>query len=283
MTAFASEGASTPVKTAKAASAVLATPPALTPPPGRFGQEQQRRRSRSRSRGATAGSGPSPAESCSRSREQGGGGRRRSSRSRSRSWRRRPWRRSRSRSRGRRRGGGGSSGRWAEDSRRGNAPWQDREEASSKVYEIVPVRDVLFTQDSIGSRFTDGRTFEDLIEGLQSGAIVPLSAGFLTLTAVNVDGKNFCMNNRRLWCLQEYQKTVNKTVCVRLRITKNKDPEIDKFLRHYTTIDSGGSVRRRAPPRVEKMPPPAPPVLVTRPVQPAQTVQPVKPMQPSPS
>mmetsp|Transcript_78930 Transcript_78930/g.255027 ORF Transcript_78930/g.255027 Transcript_78930/m.255027 type:complete len:135 (+) Transcript_78930:331-735(+) len=56
------------------------------------------------------------------------------------------------------------------------------------------------------------------------------------------------MNNRRLWCLYQYQQMVDTMVMVRLRVTRTKDPTLRQFLRAFTTNDCGHSVRRRAPP-----------------------------------
>lgn len=112
------------------------------------------------------------------------------------------------------------------------------------------MREVFFTQDSISSKFSDGRVFTALIDGLRQGIIDTLRDSFLTLDAVQVSGRLYSLANRRLYCLKEYQKTVNSVVRVRLRVTCNKDPMIERFLRSFTTNDYGLSVRRRAPPRV---------------------------------
>lgn len=110
------------------------------------------------------------------------------------------------------------------------------------------MREVRFTQDSIANEFSDGRSLEALVEALQQGSILPLSVDFLVLDAVEVDRNVFCMNNRRLWCLYQYQKVVDTMVMVCLRVTRTKDPMLRQFLRAFTTNDCGHSIRRRAPP-----------------------------------
>jgi len=125
---------------------------------------------------------------------------------------------------------------------------ESEEKNTSKELRILPVREVRFTQDSIAHSFSDGRSLEALIEALQQGYILPLSVGFLVLDAVEVDRNVFCMNNRRLWCLYQYQQMVDTMVMVRLRVTRTKDPTLRQFLRAFTTNDCGHSVRRRAPP-----------------------------------
>jgi len=92
--------------------------------------------------------------------------------------------------------------------------------------ETVPVKEVLFTHENIASKFKCGRKFEDLIEDLQSGKVNPKKARFLKLTGFeqqargpNYPGRYFCQNNRRLWCLKQFQeRNPDKEVKVRLVI-----------------------------------------------------------------
>lgn len=116
---------------------------------------------------------------------------------------------------------------------------------ADKFNKLVPVLDVRFTQDSIQSKFTDGHTFEELIDGLVAGTFVVTREAWLSLEAVEVNGFVWALDNRRLYCLKEFQKKCTSTVMVRLRVTRNKDPQIKDFLNKLTTENGGQSVRVR--------------------------------------
>jgi len=122
-----------------------------------------------------------------------------------------------------------------------------REENPNKFLKTVPVSSVLFTHDCIAGQFGDGKTFPPLIEGLQKGEINSLCHDFLVLNAVEVDGKLYSLDNRRLYCLKEYQKLQkDQVVSVRLKVTRNTDPAIAMFLQKLTTNNGGYSVRVRS-------------------------------------
>ena len=67
-------------------------------------------------------------------------------------------------------------------------------------------------QDSILSRFHDGRPFEPLIQSLQSGAVDPMTASFLVLDAAEAnirlsrdvrEKRYYTLDHRRLWCMYQ--------------------------------------------------------------------------------
>eukprot|EP00439_Symbiodinium_sp_Y106_P077744 s732_g16.t1 len=69
----------------------------------------------------------------------------------------------------------------------------------------VPVDEINFTQSSCGERFSDGRTFFELLTGLWNGDI-SLSADFLVLNTMETSAGISSFNNRRLYVLKQYQK-----------------------------------------------------------------------------
>jgi len=73
----------------------------------------------------------------------------------------------------------------------------------------VPVDDVGFTQNSISPKFTDGKEFEDLIQGLLCRRI-KLSEQFLRFPVVKIAGHWHSANNRRLYCVKQYQERLRK-------------------------------------------------------------------------
>merc|ERR1711862_581315 len=79
---------------------------------------------------------------------------------------------------------------------------------------VASVRDLRFSHDSIRSHFSDGRSFKELIGELMRGEIDPLQdepfrAG---LQVWRFRGKNICRNNRRLYCLKQFQRSRREDV-----------------------------------------------------------------------
>ena len=74
---------------------------------------------------------------------------------------------------------------------------------------------------------------------LLDGTVDPMRDEFLLLESVKVDNKLYCLNNRRLKCLWDYQQLVQHEVKVRLKVTKFKNPILQKFLRSYTSSHRG--------------------------------------------
>jgi len=61
--------------------------------------------------------------------------------------------------------------------------------------------EVRFTQDSIKSAFKDGRTLEELVQGLKTGNVK--AAEIPAIRVFMQDGKMFTLDNRRLYALQQ--------------------------------------------------------------------------------
>lgn len=114
----------------------------------------------------------------------------------------------------------------------------------------VSVSELLFTHDSIGSCFTDGRTFQALLQDLRTGIANPLTSDFLCLTTLSFDGQQlFSLANRRLWCLKWWQMEVPWPVQVRVKVKLVEDPVIRKFLLAFTSNTLGAQVSLRQPAR----------------------------------
>jgi len=88
-----------------------------------------------------------------------------------------------------------------------------------KSLKFFSVKEINFSQNSIGRNFKDGRSFDDLLRKLRKGTVDPTHAGFLKLEVYFYDRRLYTLNNRRLWCLKEYQKERPKrTVWVRVSV-----------------------------------------------------------------
>eukprot|EP00439_Symbiodinium_sp_Y106_P079756 s1331_g18.t1 len=120
----------------------------------------------------------------------------------------------------------------------------------------VPVDEVEFSQDSIGERFTCGRELQTTIDDLRHGKVHPDSSAFLVLQAMKTAARTryICRNNRRLYCLKEFQKRERRRredrdfiVKVRLNVIEDRDQNISDFIGHRTSgpavedSDSGDS------------------------------------------
>lgn len=119
-----------------------------------------------------------------------------------------------------------------------------RHESEKPTLRQVSVNNIHFTHDSIKPCFRDGRRLEDLISQLLSREVCPLQSDFLRLDVMNVDGKLFSENNRRLYCLKEYQKQASYDVQVSVLETRAVGRTL-KFLRAYTTRCGGHNVMLR--------------------------------------
>ena len=84
------------------------------------------------------------------------------------------------------------------------------------------------------SRFSDGKRFDVLIEQLRKGAVDPMRDKFLQLEGVKIDNKYYSLNNRRLYCLRQYQASLDAQhvlgqpprVWVRLNVPQVIDPKV---------------------------------------------------------
>ncbi|CAE7947479.1 dis3l2 [Symbiodinium sp. KB8] len=100
----------------------------------------------------------------------------------------------------------------------------------------IPVDEVLYTQESCGTLFSDGqRSLQQLVEELVEGRHDPLTSEFLWLEAVSKRGKLFSNDNRRLWCLKEYQRRCGREVWIRIRVEK-LPPAARRFVERYDPV-----------------------------------------------
>ena len=76
------------------------------------------------------------------------------------------------------------------------------------IFSFVCPADILFTQDTISDRFSDGRPIQTLVKGLieaqQAGRDpnTPFATTNSWIDVVKENGKLWTLSNRRLWCLQ---------------------------------------------------------------------------------
>jgi len=128
--------------------------------------------------------------------------------------------------------------------------------APAQNYEVLtlPVGKVRFTQESVKHQFSDGQSFEDLLAGLESGRIDPLKDWFLELRGFQQDSRGphhpavyYCLNNRRLHCLQEFQaRHPERKVLMKLWV-QDFEPEAKLAIQALTTVNGGTTVRVRGP------------------------------------
>jgi hypothetical protein len=94
---------------------------------------------------------------------------------------------------------------------------------------------VRFSQDSISHKFRDGRTIEDLANGLRSGTIriedVP------PLRLMDRNGDLYTLDNRRLMAFRRAGKEIPWRMA--------SDEEIAAEIWKFTTMNEGSSVRVR--------------------------------------
>ena len=98
--------------------------------------------------------------------------------------------------------------------------------------------EVRFSQSSISYRFRDGRTIDDLAEGLRSGRVRPEDVPPLRL--VERDGGYYTLDNRRLEAFRR------AGVPIPWRLATPEEVEEDAF--KFTTKNGGISVRVRGEP-----------------------------------
>ncbi|CAE7481327.1 unnamed protein product [Symbiodinium sp. CCMP2456] len=89
--------------------------------------------------------------------------------------------------------------------------------------------------------FQDGRPMQELVDKLVLAEADPLRDDFLKLRCVIHQGQIICLDARRLACLQEYARKVQREVTIRVNVNESwdKDPNVSNFLKHYTTVDGG--------------------------------------------
>ncbi|CAE7024122.1 unnamed protein product [Symbiodinium sp. CCMP2456] len=143
--------------------------------------------------------------------------------------------------------GSGDSGYYAN-----NGNWKEALPSSFAAVRIVNAKDVRFSQKSMKRRFQDGRSLEELIQGLMRGTYNPMTDEFLTLTVVEKSDAQgnpalYSKDNRRLYCLHEYQRRIcAERVPVRVRILAWQDVvDACKFQRNYDTEQDGTDITLR--------------------------------------
>eukprot|EP00440_Ansanella_granifera_P029811 gb/GFBE01032381.1/.p1 GENE.gb/GFBE01032381.1/~~gb/GFBE01032381.1/.p1 ORF type:complete len:399 (+),score=69.02 gb/GFBE01032381.1/:1-1197(+) len=125
-----------------------------------------------------------------------------------------------------------------------------------KPYETsMSVKDIVHTQASVSRKFTDGKTFDQLLNDLRTRQVDPLSAPFLKLDVFHWPKVGyFSIANRRLLCLRQFQAERTEDVIIRVTVfplpeafvqLMESDPMYKKFLRAYDTYDEGQTVRVR--------------------------------------
>eukprot|EP00746_Dinoflagellata_sp_MGD_P066773 gnl/MRDRNA2_/MRDRNA2_276210_c0_seq1.p1 gnl/MRDRNA2_/MRDRNA2_276210_c0~~gnl/MRDRNA2_/MRDRNA2_276210_c0_seq1.p1 ORF type:complete len:208 (+),score=53.61 gnl/MRDRNA2_/MRDRNA2_276210_c0_seq1:43-624(+) len=103
-------------------------------------------------------------------------------------------------------------------------------DAEEPIEAIIPCEEIFFTQSSCSRRFSDGRRLEDTISELVDGTIDPLKHPKFVLHVIKRDGKLHSVDNRRLYCLKEFQKKVIPSKVLVKVIIHFWDPAFDRFL-----------------------------------------------------
>merc|ERR1712232_1422977 len=92
--------------------------------------------------------------------------------------------------------------------------------------EILRVSDIRFTQEKCGGKFQDGRTLMQLVSELCAGQHNLMEARFLQLEVISKrerHGRVYLSNdNRRLWCLKEYERLTGHAAEIRARVSSTE-------------------------------------------------------------
>jgi hypothetical protein len=97
-------------------------------------------------------------------------------------------------------------------------------EAKSTDYKAIFYEDpahILYTQDSIASTFTSGKTIQSLVTALKNGTVLPSSVEPIMVELF--DGKLYSYDNRRLWAFKKAKLNV------RCRFASQKERENNAF------------------------------------------------------
>jgi len=104
---------------------------------------------------------------------------------------------------------------------------------------VVSLEEVEGTNEgiSIDDKFSDGRPLIELVDLLLLGEVDPLKNDFLMLQCTIVEGRLRTADNKRLACLREWAKRINRPVDIRVDVTAAYDEKsyVSAFLNHYTT------------------------------------------------
>lgn len=120
----------------------------------------------------------------------------------------------------------------------------------------MPVGNVHYTQASCSNRLSTGQTLEEMIRELDQGRYDPLKADFLRLEGVmlkliNGTFRLFSNDNRRLYCLKQHQKHMQRTVHVRVLVHFWSDA-FGRFLNRFETQNAGEDIVVRGGPAASK-------------------------------
>ena len=67
---------------------------------------------------------------------------------------------------------------------------------------MLPLKDLLFTQDSVSARFKNGKLLSQSVEGLCNGSLEVVQLP--PMDVVTKDGCHYCLANRRLWVFKQF-------------------------------------------------------------------------------
>mmetsp|Transcript_138263 Transcript_138263/g.253657 ORF Transcript_138263/g.253657 Transcript_138263/m.253657 type:complete len:224 (+) Transcript_138263:88-759(+) len=105
--------------------------------------------------------------------------------------------------------------------------------------------DIRYTQNACSAAFTDGRSFQDLIDAVVADPTYPLQHQSLVLDVVRVGNSLFSIDNRRLFCFNEAQQRVHpERVLVQVR-QHLSGPLFTEFSDRYSTKNGGVRIRVR--------------------------------------
>ncbi len=116
------------------------------------------------------------------------------------------------------------------------------------------VNHVRYTQSSCSCVFRDGRSLEQSVADLVDGRVDALRDEWLTLDVVLLNGKLYSVNNRRLYCLKQFQILVRHSCTVLVRVRLHRWNSISQghickqFRKHFTTECDGESIFIRMKP-----------------------------------
>lgn len=134
----------------------------------------------------------------------------------------------------------------------GNDQSEEQDDASRRYrLEVFTAEEVRFTQQSIGSHFSNGTVLEEAVSALNDGRETS-DAEWLHLEAVKVaDEQIFSLDNRRLWVLKEHsthqlERGLGPVLVFCKIVGHFKDQKaMKKAFSHCTTENEGVSVEVR--------------------------------------
>jgi hypothetical protein len=111
--------------------------------------------------------------------------------------------------------------------------------AAKGATRLMDSRSIRYSQDSIGSKFSDGSDVEDLVSGLNSGRVKPDDVQPIRIFHKN--GKMYTLDNRRLYAAQK----AGKPIRVREATAEELRNELTGPKNKFTTPNDGESIRVR--------------------------------------